>query len=895
MSRRHLAVHRLLRRILPKRVRRLRGEEMDRTFLELLEHDEGDRTRLWGREIRDMVVTGVRLRRRGVAGERPRLAHPSWLDVKLGVRMLGKHPGLTAVAVFALSIGIPVGLAPWHLVNAIEGPLPVEEGARVLLLRYWNEAANRPGPTRVEELLQWRGLGGFESLGAARRTHYNLARGEETTRPVDGAEVTASTFDLLRVPPFLGRTLVAADETPGAPNVVVIAHELWRTEFGSEATAVGAELRIGGVAHTVVGVMPEGFLFPVRERLWLPLRERPGSVPFEGPPLAVFGRLADGVSIAEAHGELAATALRTADEFPETHARLRGEVVPFAFMITGVPLGGLRAQLGFYVVQFVTLLVLLVACTNVGLLIFARTATRSAELAVRATLGAGRARIVWQMFVESLVLALLAVGVGLILADQGLRFLLRFAGTPPYWFDFGVTWKTTGWALTLAVLSAVAAGVAPALKVTGKALQRSMQGSGASWTGRRFGGLSSLLIVIDVAVAVAIVGLAAAAADHLANLDESDSLGIRPDEYLSAYVQLPGMDPAPGVTVADRGALTARVASTQNLLVEALRAEPGVRGVAIGSRLPRMDHPGRRVEIEGEETTESFRGHQVQIGSIDVGFFDALDAPILAGRGFDSRDLGDNRSTVIVNTTFVEDVLGGGNPIGRRLRYAGARPSGEPGTWLEIVGVVDRLGMNMILPEQDAGMYHPAAPGEVHPILLGIRLGDDPASFAPRLRELVAEADPTAVVVAPTPLDEVYQDDLESAYLITFGGEAMVVILVMLAASGIYALMSFSVAARRHEIGVRSSLGATRSDIVRTISGRAFAQLAIGALIGSLIAWRLLWELKNDGGWIPEYHPLAVALLAAAGVVLLIGTPACVAPTLRALRIMPTEAMRSGS
>jgi hypothetical protein len=294
----------------------------------------------------------------------------------------------------------------------------------------------------------------------------------------------------------------------------------------------------------------------------------------------------------------------------------------------------------------------------------------------------------------------------------------------------------------------------------------------------------------------------------------------------------------------------------------------------------------------------------VQFARVDVGFFDALGAPILLGRGFDSRDFGDNRTAVIVNITFVETVLDGKNPIGRRVRYVAAmRPAGaasvgedtEPGPWLEIVGVVGRLGMNMVLPADDAGIYHPLPPGELHPVLMGIRLVDDPVSFAPRLRELLGEVDANAVAVAVGPLDEVIQDDLVAVYLMTTGGGLMVAILVALAASGIYAIMTFTVAARTHEIGVRTSLGARRRDIVRSISGRAFAQLGVGAVLGLLVAWRLLFELQRDGGWIPDYSPLFVAALAGLSVVVLIGTPSCLTPTLRALRVAPTEAMRGGS
>ncbi len=421
------------------------------------------------------------------------------------------------------------------------------------------------------------------------------------------------------------------------------------------------------------------------------------------------------------------------------------------------------------------------------------------------------------------MLALLAVGVGLVAGDQVLNFLQReVVSGLPFWVDLRVTWDTGVRALALAVLSAVAAGVVPALKVTGKTVQRNIQGAAVGRTGIRFGGVSSALIVADVALAVAIVSLAGASLENLAAIDRRGAVGIQADQFLSVELRLPGTEPAATAGASDRREFTARVGATQQALVQRLEAEPGIRGVAIGSRLPRMDHPSRRVEVDGEALVDDLRGHQVQVASVDVNFFDALDHPILLGRGFDRSDLGDNRTTVIVNNTFVETVLDGRNPTGRRLRYTAAR-DGESGPWLEIVGVVGRLGMNVFMPSRDAGMYHAAAPGEIHPVRLGIHVGDDPESFAPRLRQLVAEVDPVAVTVNPVALDEVVQDDLVAVFLMTWGGGILVGILVMLAASGIYAIMTFSVAERTREIGIRTSLGAQRLNIVFTISGRALA------------------------------------------------------------------------
>ncbi|MEE8117669.1 MAG: ABC transporter permease, partial [Gemmatimonadales bacterium] len=662
--------------------------------------------------------------------------------MKLGLRMLVKHPGMTCVAIFALAIGIPVGLAPGHLVNAIEAPLPVDEGDRIQALRYWNVATNRADQTRLYDLSLWREeLTGFDGLGGARSGLYNLNSEGEHGAPTLGAEVTASSFDILRVPPLHGRTLIASDEIIGGPDVVVIGHDLWQSRLAADPDVVGRVIEIGRTPHTVVGVMPENFRFPVRHQLWLPLRERLAEEPGQGLSLTIFGRLSDGVSPQEAQTELTALGRRMASEFPATHERLRPEVVPFAFTFFALSKGFFHASLAMYVVRVFALLLLVVACGNVGILIFARTTTRSAEFAVRTALGASRARIISQGFTESLVLAVSAAGVGLLLIDWLPRLLpARIAASLPYWIDLGVTRGTVVWALSLAVFSAAVAGVVPALKVTGNAVQWNMQRAAAGRSGIRFGGMSSALIVADVAIAVAAVGFAAGMSSYLREAREAqDAVGIQADQYLSVQLTLPTTQQARGEGTFDRSEFRARVAATQRALVRRLEGESGIRGVAVGRALPRMQHPSRQIELDDESLSDDFGAPWVRVASVDVDFFRALEQPVVMGRGFDTNDLVDNRAAVIVNTTFVDRLLGGRDPIGRRLRYK-VSGGGEPGPWYEIVGVVGPLGMT--LPKPSAVFYHPAAPGEIDPVRLAVHVGDDPESFTPRLRTLVGEVDP---------------------------------------------------------------------------------------------------------------------------------------------------------
>ncbi len=293
--------------------------------------------------------------------------------------------------------------------------------------------------------------------------------------------------------------------------------------------------------------------------------------------------------------------------------------------------------------------------------------------------------------------------------------------------------------------------------------------------------------------------------------------------------------------------------------------------------------------MEGETLPEAFEGERVLNARVDLDFFNALGQPILSGRGFDLTDLGEDDSAVIVNTGFVDRLLGGRNPIGRRVRYTTSADD-APGPWYEIVGVVGPLGMNLANPSK-AGMYHPLAPGELHPVLLAIHVGDDPESFTPRLRALAGEVDPAAIISGPVALDEVLSFNANIMGWIKTGALTLIGILLALSASGIYALMSFTVAERTRELGIRTAPGAQRSDIALAIGRRAFAQLGVGILLGMAIAGRLLFEFQETGR-IPTHSPLVLTLIVGVSVSVLIGTLACIEPTLRALRIMPTEALR---
>jgi hypothetical protein len=352
---------------------------------------------------------------------------------------------------------------------------------------------------------------------------------------------------------------------------------------------------------------------------------------------------------------------------------------------------------------------------------------------------------------------------------------------------------------------------------------------------------------------------------------------------------MPWVDPESRNTEAYQAEFEGRVRSAHEGLVRRLAEEPGLGAVAIASTLPSMAHPSRRIEVEGEPEGSSWT---VQMASVDIGYFAALEHPVLSGRDFDAGDLGESRSSIIVNTNFVDRVLSGRNPLGRRVRYR-VRPGRDPGPWYDIVGLVGHLGMNEVNPEADAGLYHVVAAGELHPVSFAVRVGDDPESFTPRLRAIMREIDETAMIQNPQALADVFSMDRFASTWSGFFVLLLSAITIVLSTAGLYALMAFTVAQRTREIGIRSALGAQPASIVASIARRAFMQLTAGVGGGAVIGAIMFRSFDSGGDVIFSTNnwPLTLGVISLG--MLIVGMSACWVPTRRGLRVRPTEALRS--
>ena len=881
-------------RLLPRAVRDADGDEMERTFAAMwAERGFRGRAVLALASLLGLVAVAVAEWTEAFGASRSGriVVRGSWLDFKLGLRMLVKYPGITLIGGLAMAFAIGVAASAFELVTQLFYPrLPVPDGDRIVAIQLVDALTGDVEQQAAHDFIRWRDLlTTIDELGAFDEGSTNLAIDRSGVEPIDVVEISASAFRLIGDAPVLGRTLVASDEAPGAPPVVVIGHDVWRRRFGGDPAVVGRSVRLGGAQATVVGVMPEGFAFPIAHSMWVPLRLSANERPREGPAIRIFGRVADGSSLADAQIELSALGARMAAAEPDTHAHLRPRVLPYARSV--YDFSDWRSA-GTLSSNLVLLLLLALICGNVGLLMFARAASRESEIVVRNALGASRGRIVLQLFAEALVLGGVAAVVGLTAAGTALRWaagILEF-GLPtverlPFWIRDTLSPMTVLYAALLTVLGAAIAGVLPGLKVT-RGLQARLRASSAGAGGPSMGGLWTVAIVAQIAVTVALP-IPALAIRRDAEALRRVEPGLDPTQYLVAQME---MDRVPSDSSV--AAFRARVGRTYAELERRLAAEPAVSGVTFGDRLPRMSYAHRSIEVDsgGAEPRDplwTWPGYRVARSSVAVGFFNAFDAPLLSGRGFHTADTDSGQPVVIVNQSFVERVLGSRNPIGRRLRYLNAGSDTEPAPWHEIVGVVRDLGTARGPSPIAPAVYHPVTPNAIYPLQVAVRVNGDVRAFMPRLREMGVAVDP-ALRLYTQPMDTVRDAEVRAIGFVVGLLLLACAVALLLSLGGIYAVMSFTVARRTREIGIRLALGADLRRIVIGVFRRPLTQVGIGIGGGAVL---VLWLMGGTERLLPveDLALLGGYVLFMTGVCML----ACIVPTRRALRVEPTEALRA--
>jgi predicted permease len=813
----------------------------------------------------------------------------SWLDWKLGARLLLKYPALTIIGGLSLAGAIAIGAVGIEVADELlYKRLPFPEGSRVVRLETQDTVASRVEPRVLHDFAIWRrSLKTVAELGAARVSERNVLTGEGRVESLRVAEITASAFPLTRVPPWLGRPLQPTDEMQGAEPVVVLSYDVWQRQFLHDPAIIGRAVTVGRTARTVVGVMPPRFGFPHNQQIWVPLPVQ-DAPPREGPAVQVFGRLANGASWQDAAAELDLVSVRFAADEPATHAQLRTRVRAFAGRTPGDPL-----RLEDLAVHAIVLLLLGAVSANVATLIFARTAMRESEIVVRHALGASRARVIAQIVTEALVLALAAAVLGLVVAQTTVRHAWArasqiFEDGLPFWVDLTLEPVTIAYALLLALVAAALIGLLPALKATGASVQRGLQGTTSTGESMKFGGIWSFIIGAQVAFTLLLVPAAVGIFTNTLH-DQSRRASFPSERYLTFRLTMDDEALAGEPGVPDERQIGARRVRACEALAGRLREQPGVTQVTHGDRLPTMAPEWVAVEMKRDGAPPARLHGNYEGGfamaAVGAGYHEAFGARIVAGRGLQTADAATLNGPVVVNQAFMRVV--GGNPVGARIRTLQAGSEREPGPWHEIVGVVTDLEMSFSADWGGAAyIYRAASAAELDPVVVAVRVAGDAAPLAPRMAALARQVDEGLHLRDIVTLDEIVaQEQIRMIGGSVVFGSVLLVALVFCAA-GLYALMAVAVARRTREIGIRIALGASRRRVLESVFARAGRQLGGGIIAGNSLILLLAWRADSLTAALLVSSAITSVIMAAVGVL------ACAAPARRALRVQPTEALR---
>jgi putative ABC transport system permease protein len=793
-------------------------------------------------------------------------------DVRYAARRLLKSPGFAVVAVGALTLGIGANTAIFSVVNSVLlRPLPYPEPEQ--LVQVWESRPLQNMPrTEVapHEFLAWAGQSqSFRQLAANDFTEYNLTGRGEPER-VTGALVTASYFPLFGVSPARGRVFLAEEDEPGKNNVVVLGHDLWRSRFGSDLSVVGQSVSLDGVPCTVVGVMPRGFSLPNGAGLARPIafgaadRARAGSH-----FLNVYGRLKEGVTVARAEGEMAAVAGRVEQDFGDANAGHRVVLVPLHEQVVGGARTALLVLLG------AVGLVLLIACANVANLLLARAAGRRREVAVRSALGASRWRIVRQLLAESLLLSALSGAAGLLLAVWGVDLLVSLDPTGVQRAgEVTLDWRVLGFTLGLSLLTGLLFGLAPALQASKADFNETLKEGGRSAQGLGRSRLRGALVVSEVALTlVLLVGA-----------------GLLVKSFRQLLAVEPGFDPH-GVLTMDVALPQAKYAERQQItsfyerLIEQAAAMPGVEAAGAVSVLPLAGNDNSNfVQIEGRPPQPPGQALRAGRRNVSAGYFRALGIPVKLGRAFSASDSMDAQPVVVINEAMARSFFAGEEPIGKRIR------TGDRSPWVEVVGVVGDVRHRGLDVDTRPEMFFPHLQTPSRQMTLAVRTAGDPLALAGPLRERVRELDRDQPVGNVKTMEAWVGESVASRRFSVLLLGVFACVAAGLAALGLYGVVSYTVAQRTHEIGLRVALGASPRDVLRLVIRQGMTLTLVGTAVGLLAALaltRVMSGLLYGVGATDPATFVTVPLLLVAVALL-----ACYLPARRATNVDPMVALR---
>ncbi len=799
-------------------------------------------------------------------------------DLRYALRMLAKNPGFTFVAVMALALGIGANSAIFSVIDVVlVRPLPYRDAAQ--LVTVWEEATklgfpfNTPSPANF---LDWREQNSvFSGMAATADKSFNLTGSGEPER-LDGERVSANLFSLLGADPFLGRSFLPEEDAPGKGDAVILSYGLWQRRFGAARDLIGKPIVLNGTSYRVIGVMPRDFVLPgPKDQLWVPLAFESKEAASRGNHyLRVIARLKPGVTMQAAGSQMSTIAARLAQQYPQYNSQIGSVIRSMREEVVGDVRPALLVLLG------AVGCVLLIACANVANLLLARAAVRQKEIALRLALGAGRSRLVRQFLTESLLLGTLGGVFGLLLAGFGLEVLKRFipnAISHPE--AIGIDLRVLLFAILISVLTALAFGLVPAMQALRFDLNATLKEGGrdsSSGAGRQR--LRSMLIVGEIAVSFVLLigaGLLINSFLHLRNLDP----GFRPENLLAMKVELPELK------YSDQ---TQRSTFYEELL-RRVRELPGVKAAAVASNLP-LTYDGDSIDIsmEGQPDPPPNERPSVIIRVVSPGYFETMGIPLLRGHEFTAKDYEKTVPGVVISEKTARYFWPKEDALGKRLKPGS---STSPGRWRQVIGIVKDVRQNDFVADPGLQIYFTYRQVDAFPPnALVLRTSVDPLSLGPAVRRVVQEVDKDQPVSDIRTMSEIVSAAVARQRFSMLLLGIFAAVALILAGIGIYGVMSYSVAQRTREIGIRMALGAQKSDVLKMTVGQGLQLVIVGVVIGLAAALVLTRVMSSLLFGVSATDPMTFVTISL--ILLGVALTASYVPALRSMKVDPVIALR---
>jgi predicted permease len=798
-----------------------------------------------------------------------------WHDVRYGLRTLVRSPGFTAVAVIALALGIGANTAVFTVVNSVLlRPLPFPEPERLFALSAVPE--NLPfasGPMLSDGLyLEFRKQDRlFEKLAAFHSSRVNMT-GAGDAQSVMAAFVTADFFSVLRTRPALGRTFLPEEGQAGQSGAVVVSNKLWRADFAGDPGAIGKSLKLDGVSHTIVGIMPVGFAFPAALDLWVPQAVHIDG--YNSMLLSVIGRLKPGVMPAEAVAELRVAVERMPRDPREESSHTSARAISLLEYVSG------KAQQSLVIFLGAVAFVLVIGCANVANLMLARAAGRRQEMAVRAAMGASRGRLMWQLLTESTLVGLAGGMAGLWIALWGVPALLAIApeGTLPRVEQIGIDGWVLAFTLSVSLVTGLSFGILPALQATRRELRESLSLGGRTMTGRHEA-VRSALVVSEIALTLVLLTGAGLMLKSFLLL-RSGETGFRAENLITMSVDLPD-------TVYRT---LPQIHAFREQTLARLSRLPGVTAASAVNWLP-FGGFGTAGDFHFEDGRPFPPHYVVEKPCVSPGYFQAMGIRMVSGRDFSTRDSAQAPSVVIVSQSVARRFWPGQSPIGKRIT---GEDDPKPQDWLTIIGVVEDVKQMGMAEQRGGAIYQPleqiTRTSWASHIAFVIRTTSNPETLVSTMRAVVRDIDKDQPVqTVATMTDLIALTTAEQQFQTRLLG-AFSMLALLLASVGIYGVLAYAVTERTPEIGIRMALGAERGDVLRMVLRRTLTLAGLGVAIGAVVALAVTRVLAKFLFAVKPSDP--TTFVAAAVLLSAVALGAGCIPARRATRVDPMVALR---